>query len=158
MLIVRGEILSATSTIMFWFTKVNTSNFKLYKSSRNGDLVDQESLDFEHELLQVLHVRNQIFSNWDDELWYSWIMQQDKSGYPDGLESFANVQRSAYDVMRDHAFKDSDLLGIGYVVVFIFVVAVLSSTDNFQKDAIGHQDTVQTRRAVSFECNEVCIV
>ena len=42
--------------MMFWFTKVNTTNVMLYKSSRNGDLVDQESLDFEQELLQVLHV------------------------------------------------------------------------------------------------------
>ena len=38
-------------------------------------------------------------------------------------------------MMRDHAFKDSDLLGIGYVVVFIFVVVVLSSTDNFLEDS-----------------------
>lgn len=41
------------------------------------------------------------------------------------------LQRSAYDVMRDHAFKDSDLLGIGYVIVFLFVVFVLSSTDDY---------------------------
>ena len=40
-------------------------------------------------------------------------------------------QRSAYDVMRDHSFKDSDLLGIGYVIVFLFVVVVLSSTDDY---------------------------
>ena len=42
-------------------------------------------------------------------------------------------QRSAYDVMRDHAFKDSDLLGIGYVIVFLFVVFVLSSTDDYSQ-------------------------
>ena len=50
------------------------------------------------------------------------------------------LQRSAYDVMRDHAFKDSDLLGIGYVIVFLFVVVVLSSTDDYG-EVFGHCST-----------------
>ena len=42
--------------------------------------------------------------------------------------------------MRDHAFKDSDLLGIGYVIVFLFVVVVLSSTDDYG-EVFGHCST-----------------
>ena len=39
----------------------------------------------------------------------------------------------AMDVMRYHAFKDSDRLEIGYVIVVLFEVVVLSSTDNMAK-------------------------
>ena len=104
-----GNILRAKATIMYWFTRINTTTSSDYKSSRNGDIVDEESLDFELKLLEVF---------------------QDKSLYPPGLESYANVQRSAYDVMRDHAYRDSDLLGIGYVIVFIFVQTMLSQRIN----------------------------
>ena len=47
------------------------SQAEQFKSSRNGDLVDQESLDFEAKLLELL---------------------QDKGYYPAGLDSFPNVQ------------------------------------------------------------------
>ena len=51
--------------------KPQCSQAEQFKSSRNGDLVDQESLDFEAKLLELL---------------------QDKGYYPAGLDSFPNVQ------------------------------------------------------------------
>ena len=64
-------------------------------------------------------------------------------------------------MMRDHAFKDSDLLGIGYVVVFIFVVVVLSSTDNFLEDSFKTNpihsgiERLQSIEVKTLACEEV---
>ena len=109
-----GNIVTAKAAMMFWFTKANITKDLIESSDIKGDLVDPESYEFEQKLLDVLN---------------------NKNGYPEGLVSFASVESSQFDVMTSHVYSDSDMLGIGYIIVLAFVQTMLSQ----RIDCISHR-------------------
>jgi len=79
----EGRIIGAKATVIRWFGRLNTSEALIHPVRERDELIDQRTLDFEGEMLKVL---------------------LNQTGYPAGLESYPNVQRSFGDVAISSIF------------------------------------------------------
>lgn len=99
-----GKIRSAEATVIRWFVKMNATEALKNPLVERDEPVDIKTLEFEGDMLEIM---------------------LNKSGYPDGLESFPNVQRSFADVAKVAVFGDGLQLVMGYVILFVYVTVML---------------------------------
>ena len=99
-----GKIVGAEATIMRWFVKMNATEALLNPLVERDEPVDIRTLEFEGEMLSIM---------------------LNQSGYPSGLESYPNVQRSFADVATVAVLGDITQLFVGYMIVFVYVMIML---------------------------------
>jgi len=107
-----GNIIGAGIVEMKFFTTVNVTEVKIKGTATRGEKIDIESYQFEGEMLKLL---------------------QNRSDFPQGVQSLTNIQRQFFDSFVGQAFKDADKLGGGYVLVFIYVNIMLSKLNFVQQ-------------------------
>jgi len=100
----NGRIIGAKATIIRWFGRLNASESLLHPVKDRDEPIDQKTLDFEGEMIKIL---------------------LNQTGYPAGLESFPNVQRSFGDVSVSTIFGDVSYLVAGFAIVFIYITVML---------------------------------
>lgn len=110
----KGEIIGAKAVEMKFFTSVNVTAVKVHGTATRGEKIDVESFNFEGLMKDFL---------------------QSRDWFPQGLTSYVNIQRMFFDSFVGQTFKDSDKLGLGYMLVFIYVNVMLSKL-NFVEQRI----------------------
>eukprot|EP00095_Tigriopus_kingsejongensis_P003657 maker-scaffold11_size778918-snap-gene-1.12 protein:Tk03657 transcript:maker-scaffold11_size778918-snap-gene-1.12-mRNA-1 annotation:"hypothetical protein DAPPUDRAFT_306990" len=111
-----GHIVGAKATFIRWFGRANISEIQNEKG-RNGmdqQPVDVTTLEFE-QLLQ--------------------ISLDDKCGYPEGLKSQANVQRSYGDISNGAIWDDVIFLTCGYFMIYVYVQSMLGRFNRVEQRA-----------------------
>ena len=99
-----GRIVSAEATVIRWFVKMNATEALRNPLVERDEPVDLGTLEFEGDMLTIM---------------------LNRSGYPEGLESFPNVQRSFADVAKVAVFGDGLQLVLGYCILFFYVMLTL---------------------------------
>lgn len=99
-----NRIVSARATVIWWFGRMNGTEALMMPVKERQEPITQGTLEFEGEMLDVM---------------------LNQTGYPDGLKSFPNARRSFGDVAGSTILGDVGKLGIGYTIVFIFVMIML---------------------------------
>jgi predicted RND superfamily exporter protein len=100
----EGSIIGAKATVIRWFGRLNASESLLHPVTNRDEPIDQRTLDFEGEMIKILLNTTQ---------------------YPEGLESFPNVQRSFGDVAISTIVGDISYLAIGFAIVLIYIIVML---------------------------------
>lgn len=100
----NGRVIGAKATIIRLFGRMNATAAKLNPAENRGENIDPRMLEFEGDLIQVL---------------------LDKTDYPKGLNSYANVMRSFGDIAGSTILGDIPMMGIGYMIVFVYVMVML---------------------------------
>merc|ERR1719334_1508816 len=109
-----GEVIGAGAMEVKFYTTVNITAFKLYGTASRGEKVDYDSYAYEGAMVDLL---------------------TNKTALPEGLLSFVNIQRQFFESFVGQTFKDADKLGVGYLMVFIYVNVMLSKL-NFVEQRI----------------------
>lgn len=99
-----GEVISAKATIMRWFSRLNATESLSNPVKDRDEPIDQRTLDFEEEMIKTL---------------------LNTTGYPEGLESYPNVQRSFGDVASSTILGDISFLAAGNAIVFVYIMLML---------------------------------
>ena len=100
----QGRIIGAKAAVMRWFGRLNATESLINPVKDRDEPIDQRTLDFEGEIIKVL------------------LNQTD---YPEGLQSYPNVQRSFGDVASSTIFGDVSYLVVGFVIVFLYILIML---------------------------------
>ncbi|XP_023348188.1 uncharacterized protein LOC111716912 [Eurytemora carolleeae] len=101
----NGEIIGAGAVLIKFYTSVNVSAVKLFGTASRGEKIDTVSYSFEGEMIKLL---------------------TNKTEFPAEMVSYVSVQRQFFESFVGQTFKDSDKLGMGYALVFIYVNFMLS--------------------------------
>ena len=99
-----GRIVSAEATVLRWFSKMNITEVKENPAVDRGEPVDDKTLKFESAMLDVL---------------------LNTSHYPEGMESYPNVQRSFGDIAGETILGDVKSLVVGYMILTLYVQIML---------------------------------
>ena len=100
----NGKIIGAKATVMRWFGTLNSTATLLNPVRFRDEPIDHRTYNFEGEMIKVM---------------------LNTSGYPEGLESYPNVQRSFGDVAFSTIFGDISFLAIGFAIVLIYIIVML---------------------------------
>ena len=100
----NGRIIGAKATVMRWFGTLNSTATLLNPVRFRDEPIDHRTYNFEGEMIKVM---------------------LNTSGYPEGLESYPNVQRSFGDVAFSTIFGDISFLAIGFAIVLIYIIVML---------------------------------
>jgi len=103
-----GRITGAKATIMKWYNMMNATEALLNPVKGMNHPVDKKTYEFEGQMLNVMN---------------------DKTFYPDGIDSAPNLQRSFTDVVGSTIFDDIKLLTSGFLIVFAYVMIMLGKLD-----------------------------
>ncbi len=92
----RGKIIGAKASIIRWFGTLNATDALLNPVIERNEPIDRKTLEFEGEMITAM---------------------LNTSGYPEGLESYPNVQRSFGDIAGSTILGDiSYMNSIKYVI------------------------------------------
>eukprot|EP00095_Tigriopus_kingsejongensis_P001088 maker-scaffold193_size270907-snap-gene-0.15 protein:Tk01088 transcript:maker-scaffold193_size270907-snap-gene-0.15-mRNA-1 annotation:"hypothetical protein DAPPUDRAFT_306990" len=100
----NGQIIAARATVMRWFGRMNGTEALHNSVKERNEPITHGTLEFEGEMLKIM---------------------LNETGYPDGLKTYANARRSFGDVAGSTILGDVGKLGIGYTIVFFFVMIML---------------------------------
>ena len=107
----RGWIVGAEATIMFWFGQMNMTEAKVNPAPGRGEPIDPRMLAWEGSMLNIM---------------------LNKTGYPDGLDSYPNVARSFGDIASSTILGDVSVLVIGYGLMFQYATVMLGKISCIQ--------------------------
>uniref|UniRef100_A0A0K2U8Y5 SSD domain-containing protein n=1 Tax=Lepeophtheirus salmonis TaxID=72036 RepID=A0A0K2U8Y5_LEPSM len=105
---ITKEIVGAKATRMFWFLKMNIAEARKSPVEGQGVIVDKKTMEFEKEMLDIL---------------------LNDTGLPEGLKISPHVSRSFFDIAGPTILGDVKILGIGYSIVFFYVLLMLGKFD-----------------------------
>lgn len=100
----KGKIIAARASVIWWFGKMNATEALLNPAIERDEPIDKRTLKFEGDMIAAL---------------------LNKTGYPEGLESFPNVQRSFGDVASSTILGDLSYMTIGFMIVYAYVMLML---------------------------------
>ena len=100
----RGRIIGARATVIRWLGKMNATEALLNPVVERNEPIDRRTLTFEGEMIAAL---------------------LNTTGYPEGLESFPNAQRSFGDVAGSTILGDISYMTIGFMIVYAYVMLML---------------------------------
>ena len=100
----NGRIVEATASVILWFGKLNATEALLHPAIERNEPIDRKTLEFEGEMIAVL---------------------LNTTGYPEGLESYPNVQRSFGDIAGSTIVGDISYMTIGFMIVYAYVMLML---------------------------------
>ena len=114
----NGKIVAAKATTMQWFGKINTTDITAddISSMGTGEIVDQNSLEWEEALRDVL--------------------MEDQDNLAEGTETFINVARGYSDIAGETIGNDAIMMPIGFMIVFVYVTVMLGKFSCLEQRAI----------------------
>jgi hypothetical protein len=100
----QGKIIGAKASIIRWFGTLNATDALLNPVIERNEPIDRKTLEFEGEMITAM---------------------LNTSGYPEGLESYPNVQRSFGDIAGSTILGDISYMTIGFMIVYAYVMLML---------------------------------
>jgi len=100
----NGKIVAATASVILWFGKLNATEALLNPAIEINEPIDRKTLQFEGEMIATM---------------------LNTTGYPEGLESYPNVQRSFGDIAGSTIMGDISYMTIGFMIVYAYVMLML---------------------------------
>ena len=100
----NGKVIGAQASVIRWFGKLNATDALLNPAIERNEPIDRKTLEFEGAMIKEM---------------------LNTSGYPEGLESFPNVQRSFGDVAGSTIMGDISYMTIGFMIVYAYVMLML---------------------------------
>jgi len=100
----NGRIVGAQATQIQWFGRINATEALLHPAPDRDQPIDQVTLDFEGDLVDVL-----LNTSW----------------YPEGLQSYPNVQRSFGDIASSQIAEDVLYSGASFLCLTCYIICML---------------------------------
>ena len=99
-----GNIVGAKATLVQWFGKMNGTEALLNPVADRDEPIDRRTLQIEGDLLEVL---------------------LNQTGYPDGLRSFPNAQRSFGDIAFSTIYDDVTFSAASFAILMVYILAAI---------------------------------